>query len=101
VTGFAGRKLNKIKSAANEDATASVPVANIAETKERNPSDSKGNANPQTEESASKRTSSVASPAKKKSIFKKLFNTPTKSREKTSERDAFMSGFSANNPPHN
>ena len=101
VTGFAGRKLNKIKSAANEDATALVPVANIAETKERNPSDSRGNANPQTEESASKQTSSVASPAKKKSIFKKLFNTPTKSREKTSERDAFMSSFSANNPPQN
>ena len=94
VTGFAGRKLTKIKSAANDGAAVVVPVAPVAQTAGENLSDSNSATAPFA--SSSKQTSSVMSPAKKKSIFKKLFKTPTKNEK--NERDAFMSGFSAKNP---
>ena len=94
VTGFAGRKLTKIKSAANDGAAVVVPVAAVAQTAGENLSDSNNATAPFA--SSSKQTSSVMSPAKKKSIFKKLFKTPTKNEK--NERDAFMSGFSAKNP---
>ena len=94
VTGFAGRKLNKIKSVANED-VAGVPVAATAET-----GNEEGNVRDNNDATpvayASTQTDLMTSPTKKKSLFKKLFRTPTKNEK--NERDVFMSGFTATNP---
>ena len=94
VTGFAGRKLNKIKSVANED-VAGVPVAATAET-----GNEEGNVRDNNDATpvayVSTQTDLMTSPTKKKSLFKKLFRTPTKNEK--NERDVFMSGFTATNP---
>ena len=94
MSGFAGRKLNKIKSVANED-VAVVPLAATVET-----GNEEGNVRDNNDATpvayASTQTDLMTSPPKKKSLFKKLFRTPTKNEK--NERDVFMSGFTATNP---